>query len=105
MKILFDQGTPVPLRDKLTGHSIRIAHEMGWSQLDNGDLLQAAESEFDVFITTDKNLPHQQNLSNRRLAILILPTTSWPAIQRNVDHVITAINSAKPGVCRAIAFP
>lgn len=57
MKILFDQGTPAPLKDLLTSHDVSTAYELGWSTLKNGELLSAAESNgFDVFITTDTNL-------------------------------------------------
>jgi len=56
MKILFDQGTPAPLRHTLTSHTISTAYEMGWSKLENGDLLGAAEASFDAFITSDQNL-------------------------------------------------
>src|SRR5437016_2450721 len=75
LKILFDQGTPAPLRHTLTAHTISTAYEMGWAQFENGDLLNQAEASFDVLITTDQNLRYQQNLSGRRLAILVLPTT------------------------------
>jgi hypothetical protein len=81
MKILFDHGTPAPLRRQLAGHEISTAYEVGWATLSNGDLLVATEKTFDVFITTDRNLRYQQNLAGRRLAILVLPTTSWPEIQ------------------------
>jgi hypothetical protein len=76
MKILFDQGTPAPLRQALAGHAISTAYEMGWATLENGDLLKAAETAFDAFITTDQNLRFQQHLTGRRLAVLVLPTTS-----------------------------
>jgi hypothetical protein len=62
MKILFDQGTPAPLRNALAAHTISTAYEMGWSDLENGELLKRAEEMFDAFITTDKNLRYQQNL-------------------------------------------
>ena len=62
MRILFDQGTPVPLREHLPGHSVETAYEMGWSALRNGELLANAEAEFDLLITTDRNLRDQQNL-------------------------------------------
>jgi len=98
MKILFDQGTPVPLRDALIGHTIETAYERGWSSLSNGELLAVAEtSGFDVLITTDQNLRNQQNLSNRRLAIIVLPTTRWPQIQRHADDVVAAVTSIRPG--------
>ena len=97
MKILFDHGTPAPLRRHLPGHEISTAYEMGWAKLNNGDLLAAAEKSFDAFITTDQNLRYQQNLAGRRLAILVLPTTSWPAIQKHTNQVADSVNALKPG--------
>lgn len=68
MKVLFDQGTPVPLRNHLPNHMVETAFEKGWGNLKNGDLLTQAEAEgFDALITTDQNLRHQQNLSGRRI--------------------------------------
>jgi predicted nuclease of predicted toxin-antitoxin system len=97
MRILFDQGTPAPLRHALSGHSVATAHEMGWSDLDNGTLLQKAESRFDLLITTDQNLQYQQNLAGRRLAVLVLPTTSWPKIRQHVAEVLATVESMPPG--------
>lgn len=97
MKILFDQGAPVPLRLSLSSHAVSTAHEMGWSELDNGNLLSAAEEAFDVLVTTDRNLRHQQNLTGRRLAILVLPTTSWPRIRERVHEVVRAIEELREG--------
>jgi hypothetical protein len=60
-------------------------------------LLARAESEFEVLITTDRNLRYQQNLAGRRLAILVLPTTSWPTIQVRAGQVLAAVNALRPG--------
>ncbi len=97
MRILFDQGTPAPLRDHLPGHSIETAHEKGWSALRNGELLTKAEAAFDAMITTDRNLRHQQNLAGRNIAILVLPTTSWPRLQKITPEIAAAVASLKPG--------
>jgi hypothetical protein len=97
VRILFDQGTPVPLSEHLPGHSIETAYAKGWSVLRNGELLAKAEAEFDLLITTDRNLRHQQNLAGRRIAILVLPTTSWPRLQRIVREIAAAVDSLKPG--------
>ena len=79
MLILFDQGTPVPLRSFLKGHTVKTAAQQGWSTLSNGDLLRAAEAEgFDVLLTTDKNLAYQQSLKDRRVAIVVLGNPQWP---------------------------
>lgn len=98
MQVLFDQGTPVPLRRYLAPHAVATVFEKGWSTLQNGELLRMAEhEEFEVLVTTDQNLKYQQNLRERRIAIVVLMTTSWPRIERKVTYVITAINSVKPG--------
>lgn len=105
MKILFDQGTPVPLRPLLIGHAVETAYERGWSTLTNGDLLNAAEAaSYDVFITTDQHLQRQQHLAGRRLAILVLPTTRWPQIQRHAAAVVAAVASVQPGEYRALRW-
>jgi hypothetical protein len=70
---------------------------MGWAALENGDLLGTAETSFDAFITTDQNLRFQQNLNARRLAILVLPTTSWPTIQLHLPKIAAAVNALRPG--------
>lgn len=102
MRVLFDQGTPVPLRQALTDHSVSTAFQMRWAELDNGDLLDAAEAQFDALITTDQNLRHQQNLTGRRLAILVLPTTRWPVIRSHLAEVATAVNELRPGELREL---
>lgn len=77
---------------------MRTAFELGWSTLENGDLLVAAEGEhFDMLITTDRNLRDQQRVTGRGLAILVLPTTSWPRIQRNSDAIARAVASIARG--------
>ena len=97
MKILFDHGTPAPLRRALTGHTLSTAYEMGWTELDNGALLKAAETEFEALITTDQNLRYQQNLTGQRLAILVLPTTGWPKIRAHEAEVVAAVSALRPG--------
>lgn len=91
MRILFDQGTPVPLRGVLPGHTIETAYERGWDKLSNGDLSSVAESNgFDLFLTTD------QNLSARRIAIFVLPTTRWPEIRQHISEVAAAVTAMMP---------
>lgn len=98
MKILFDQGTPVPLRRYLPGHSIDTAYEKGWSALTNGDLLKIAEQEgYELLITTDRNLRYQQNLTTRQIAIVVLLSTSWPRIQIHTDRIQALVESVTPG--------
>jgi hypothetical protein len=65
--------------------------------LKNGDLLQAAEHQFDVFVTADKNVKRQQNLLAVRIAILVVPTNNWPILQHMGPQVAVALASIKPG--------
>lgn len=98
MRLLLDQGTLAPLRQYLTSHRVETAAERGWSTLKNGELLNQAEAAgFQVLITTDQNLKHQQNLAQRPLAVLVLSTTSWPRIQKAVTSILQAIESITPG--------
>jgi hypothetical protein len=98
MRILFDQGTPVPLRQYLTEHSVTTAYEEGWSNLSNGDLLQSAEDKgYQIFVTTDRNLRYQQNLSDRSIAIVVLLSTSWPKIWTQTEKVCGVINAVELG--------
>ena len=104
MRIVCDQGTPAPLRRALAGHAVATAFELGWSDLANGDLLRQAEAQFDLLITTDQNLRYQQNLAGRRIAILVLPTTSWPEISQHKAEVLTAVNTIQAGEYRELRW-
>ena len=106
MKILFDQGTPAPLRLFLPQHDVATAYERAWATLKNGELLAAAEEAgFTVFVTTDTNLIHQQNLSTRRIAVVVLSTTSWPRIRASADLVVQAVNRAAAGSYSDVRIP
>jgi hypothetical protein len=98
MRILFDQGTPVPLRRHLTHHVVDTPFERGWSALHNGELLDVAEHEgYDLLMTTDQNLRYQQHLADRQLTILVLLSTSWPHIQLRIETIQAAVERITPG--------
>lgn len=104
MTILFDQGTPAPLRDHLIGHTVDTAFERGWSNLRNGELLDRAEADgYRLLITTDQSLRHQQRLGHRRLGVVILLTTSWPRIRLRVDDIRAAVRRTRPGTFVEVA--
>lgn len=106
MRVLFDQGTPVPLRKHLTVHQVTTIFELGWSHLKNGELLQRAEENgFSVLVTTDQNLRYQQNLTGRKIAIVVLTTTSWPRMERAVASVAKTVDSATPGSYVEVPIP
>ena len=105
MKVLFDQGTPVPLRRHLHPHVVDTAAELGWSQLRNGDLIARAEaSGYEALITTDMNLKYQQNLARSTLRLVVLTSTSWPRIQRQAAEVRVALESLKVGGYREVSI-
>jgi hypothetical protein len=97
MRILFDQGTPLPLKEFLLPHHVETAYERGWSNLSNGDLLAAAEAAgFDVFVTTDQNLHHQQDLSRYRIGVLVLTRANWPALKPHASAIAAAVEKVGP---------
>ena len=98
VKILFDQGMPVPLRQHLAGHSVDTASEKAWSDLDSGDLIDLAEQEgYEAFVTTDQGMRYQQNLAAKRLAIVVLLSTAWPEIQHRIGEIRTVVVEIQPG--------
>jgi hypothetical protein len=98
MRILLDQSTPIGVREFLPGHIVVTAREQGWSALLNGELLRSAdEAGFDVFLTADKSLVYQQNLSERSVAIVALGTNRWSIIKTMRDQIVSAVNAATPG--------
>jgi hypothetical protein len=83
---------------------VATAFELGWSNLANGELLRQAEAQFELLITTDQNLHYQQNLTGRRIAILVLPTTSWPEISQHEAEVLSAVNTIRAGEYRELRW-
>jgi hypothetical protein len=106
VRVLFDQGTPAPLRHLLPGHEVATAYERGWTTLKNGELLASAEiNGFEVLVTTDTNLKYQQNLATRTIAIVVLGTTSWPRIKAAAEVVVAAVNASAQGSYAEVAVP
>ena len=105
MRVLFDQGTPVPLRRLLPDHRVETAYERGWADLRNSVLLDRAEADgFDLLVTTDQSLRHQQNLAGRRLAVLVLMSTSWPRIEARAERIVAAVERIEPGECVEVSI-
>ena len=107
MKILLDNNVPAPLRRHLVGHDVTTAAKMGWEELKNGDLLDAAERDgFEVMVTGDKNLSYQQNLQGRTLALVVLPEIDWTVLRAApgmLVNIAKAVNRAEPGSFEALA--
>ena len=106
MRILFDHSTPAPLRRYLQDHEVVEAIDRGWDRLSNGDLLSEAErAGFEVFITADKNIRYQQNLTGRTIAIIELGTPRWPVVKHYVEKISIAIASVTPGSYTVVEIP
>ncbi|HEY0795376.1 MAG TPA: hypothetical protein VGD64_06305 [Acidisarcina sp.] len=98
MLILFDHVTPRGIARFLIGHSVTKARDRGWDALSNGNLLAEAErAGFDLLLTADKNMRYQQNLSGRRIALIVLSTPQWPVVRSNIDKIAAAVDAATPG--------
>lgn len=82
MRILLDECFPRKLKHELPSHEVKMVQEMGWSGKKNGALLTVAAPEFDVFITVDQNMPHQQNLAQFEIGLIVLK-----AVSNRIEHL------------------
>ena len=106
MLILFDHGTPSGIAGSLSGHEVTEARQRGWDRISNGELLKAAEAEgFDLLLTTDKRIRYQQNLTGRKMAIVVLGNSQWRVVQLHLDRVALAVNRATPGSYTVVDIP
>ena|SRR5664279_5242549 len=106
MLVLFDHGTPRGLASFLVGHEIKTAQAQGWDILSNGELLAEAENAgFEVLVTTDKNIRYQQNLTNRKIAIVVIGNPLWPILRLHTTLVLSAVNNAHPGSYTQVDIP
>ena len=107
MLVLFDHGTPKGLIRALSGHTVHTAQAKGWDTLSNGALLNAAEeAAFDLLLTTDRRIRYQQNLSARRIAIVVLTgCTRWSRVRRHVERIAAAVAAATSGSYSEVDIP
>ena len=106
MRILFDNGTPNPIARSLAGHEVAFSRQIGWHELRNGELLrQAEDAGYDLLLTSDKNIRHQQNLSGRTIAIVVLGNQQWPNVRLQLDRIAAAVNAATPGSYTEVEIP
>jgi hypothetical protein len=106
MVILFDHGTPRGIARALQGHTVKEARAQGWDTLNNGDLLRAAEEAgFDVLLTTDTNLPHQQfwKAANWRSWFPAKTGGAWG--RPKMQEIAKAVEAARPGTCTVVTIP
>jgi len=105
-RILLDENMPVGIREQLPGFFVVTVPEMGWAGLSNGELLDAADQAgFEVMVTGDQNIEHQNSLSDRHLALVVLSTTQWPTLRANPVPVREAVERAAPGSHAIVTLP
>jgi predicted nuclease of predicted toxin-antitoxin system len=104
VRILVDECVPRQIRSRLPGHYVRTAREAGFAGYKNGRLIKAAEADFDLMITSDKNLRYQQNLSGRTLSILLLSTNDRSMIELNGEKILRTVNQMKPDAFEEIVL-
>jgi hypothetical protein len=107
LRILFDKNVPVGVRRFLPKHEVHTIVEMGWDpQLENGELLRAAQAaEFDVILTSDQNIQYQQNLTGRKLALVVLGSNLWPVVRAYAAAITAKVDAAMPGSYSFIEMP
>jgi hypothetical protein len=103
LKVLLDENLPHNLRHSLIGHDVMSVDYMGSSGERNGELLTMCEAEgFDVLLTGDQNLPYQQIVADRRIAVVILDTLDLNALRKFARKIVDAIDRATPGSCQVV---
>jgi hypothetical protein len=104
--IIFDNSTPAPLAAFLTGHAISMCPKLGWAKLENGELLDTAEAAgFELMITADQNLKYQQNLTKRRIALIVLGSNDWSIVKDYAAVIAAGVDAATPGSYVFIEIP
>ncbi len=97
MKVIFDENVPLPLQQFLAGHTVTTVQLEGWAGIGNGELLKLVDGRFDVLVLADKNLRYQQELKQRRVALVELPTNRWPVLKSLAQEIARAVENSTPG--------
>ncbi|PYR73785.1 MAG: hypothetical protein DMF87_24735 [Acidobacteria bacterium] len=106
MRVLLDNGMPRGVATALSGHVVEEVRGRGWDTLRNGELLDAAETAgFEVFVTTDQNIRYQQNLTGRKLAVVVLTSARWKLISRRLSEIAAAVTAARRGALNEVEIP
>jgi hypothetical protein len=95
MKIIIDECVPHIVKKRWPKRQMKTVQEMGWAGVKNGELLKLVEAEFDVFVTSDKNLRYQQNLKDCAIAVLLLPSNQIPIVENLLSQIDEALESIK----------
>jgi glutamate racemase len=106
MKILFDNGTPNTIARSFIGHEVTFARQIGWAELENGELVQRVEDAgYELLLSTDKNIRYQQNLTGRKIALIVLGNSQWPMVRVHLDKIVAAVKACTPGSYTEVEIP
>jgi hypothetical protein len=105
VRILIDESLPRYVRRMLKGYQVATVQEMGCGGLKNGPLLARMEGQFDVFLTGDKNLQYQQNLSGRQVAIVVFPSNRLSVVKGLEAPLKAALANITAGALVELEFP
>ncbi len=106
MRVLFDNGVPWAIARSLHGHEVTFTRRIGWHELRNGDLIRQAEDKgYDLLLTNDKNIRYQQNLRDRRIALVVLSNPQWPQVRLHLQRIAAAVDTATPGSYAEVEIP
>lgn len=105
MRVLIDECLPRELKRFLAEHDCSTVQEMGWSGRKNGELLSLAEGTFDIFLTIDQGLTHQQNLKNRPISVLLVkaPSNKIEDVTPLVPRLLSEIPASQPGQLKRLS--
>ena len=104
MRILLDENIPVDLAAELVGHRVDTVVGLGWAGIANGKLLGRASGRYDAFITMDRNIEHQQNISRLPFGILVVraPSNRLVHLRPLVPAMLEALKALAPGQLRRV---
>lgn len=98
MRIILDENLPKALKRYLSAYDVTTVQEQGWAGVKNGELMARIEGLYDIFITSDKNIKYQQNLTARTIAIVELPTNRLKVLETLINKILVEVESISPGV-------
>ena len=106
VRVLLDNSAPRGLVKALSGHIVIEARAQGWDELTNGDLLNAAEAAgFDILITPDQNIRYQQNLTTRKISLVVLGKGRWTLVKNHLAEISAAVDAATSGSYAQLDIP
>ena len=106
LRVLFDKNVPYSLKTRLSGCYVRTAEDEGWGQISNGELIACAErAEYQIFLTCDHIIPYQQNLTHRKISLVVLGSNIWPSVKLKLSEIKDALGRSSPGSFDYIEIP